>query len=741
MRGLHAGSGARGTFLMQARHGWVELVGLVRLNTTSILAALTVLAAVTATLPTLNAEADPCAATRGAEAVGQRVCFEGATVANAWGPVADVGWAEAEGVLFINFEAAGQDLVILNTGGEWSPILPGAGDLHLRTNDVTTPSGPYRVLALPSPMIAAWNEALAERGVSVHAYLPVNHFLVSAPEDVGLSDLPFVLQELGLGPDAKLEPGLTTLDGERLLNVLSVPGAEGAFDAVVTAVEALGATEIQAHRNIERVTARMDPADARKLASNPHVMWIDQHGEAPETDMDKIRNFVGATHVETLSGFTGANVAGIVHDSGLYSHGDFTASFRGFCSNSSPSGHGTSVYGIVFGSGAGNSAGRGMIPDADGMFAQYFQATRYSAAACAKAQIDALFHTNSWGNSVPKDNTYDSFSNENDRVVLDLDVLMLQSMSNCGPQCARREAMAKNIISVGAVYHQNTEDLDDDNWQGTGFSSSKASTGPAADGRIKPELVGPYDSIFTTSGSSGYTSGFGGTSGATPVVAGSVGLTHEMARAGLFGGIAAGQTASPAAAKALLIATANAYEPEQVGSGNYGLVGLREDGDRMGRFVQGWGLPDLASMHDNGANALVDDETQSLQTGQSATYTYTVPPGTSALRVSLVWTDSPANPGASKTLVNDLDLRVSDATGAMVYRGNYGLDLAPSSIATPLGLGAAADRLNNNEQVFIDGPSPADYTITVSAAAVNVDAEPGTPAIDQPYALVVVPVS
>ncbi len=686
----------------------------------------------------MGAEADPCALTSGARGLADRLCYQGETILLTEGPVSAARSAEAEGLTFINFRTGGEELAVVEEDEDWSEPMPGAGQLDLRTHDVGEGEGPYRVIQLATPMLPEWASALAAHGVTIHAYLPVNHFLVAVPENTDFSGLVFVIDELGLGPEAKLEPGLGALDGRRLINVLSVPGAPGAFEAVVSAVEELGATEIQAHANIERVTARMTTADARELANNPHVLWIDQHGEGAEEDMNKIRNFVGATHIETVGGFTGANVAGVVHDSGLYSHGDFTASFRGFCSNSSPSGHGTSVYGIVFGSGAGNSAARGMLPDADGMFAKYLQTTRYDAAACGKANIDALFHTNSWGNSVPKDNTYDSFSNENDRVVLDLDVLMLQSMSNCGPQCARREAMAKNIISVGALYHFDNENLDDDDWAGGG---SRASTGPAADGRIKPELVGPYDRIFTTSGSSGYTSGFGGTSGATPVVAGAVGLTHEMARAGVFPGIAAGQTASPAAAKALLMATANPYEPEQVGSGDMGLNGLRDDGDRMGRYVQGWGLPDLRSLYDNAAGAFVSDETTPLSTGDSATFTYTPPAGTQWLRVSLVWTDAPANPGATTTLVNDLDLTVTDSGGIIVYRGNFGLELGEESIGTPLGLGATIDRANNNEQVFIADPMAGPYTIEVVAAGINLDADPATPGVDQPFALVVVPVS
>ena len=76
---------------------------------------------------------------------------------------------------------------------------------------------------------------------------------------------------------------------------------------------------------------------------------------------------------------------------------------------------------------------------------------------------------------------------------------------------SRPQAWAKNVVSGGAVQHYDTLTRDDDSWAG-----GSASIGPAADGRIKPDLCFFYDDTYTT-----YTTGtgygeFGGTSGATP---------------------------------------------------------------------------------------------------------------------------------------------------------------------------------------------------------------------------------
>ena len=54
-----------------------------------------------------------------------------------------------------------------------------------------------------------------------------------------------------------------------------------------------------------------------------------------------------------------------------------------------------------------------------------------------------------------------------------------------------------------------------------------ASIGPAADGRIKPDVSYWYDDIFTTT-NFGYRTDFGGTSGATPEAAGVLGLMIQV---------------------------------------------------------------------------------------------------------------------------------------------------------------------------------------------------------------------
>ena len=181
---------------------------------------------------------------------------------------------------------------------------------------------------------------------------------------------------------------------------------------------------------------------------------------------------------------------------------------------------------------------------------------------------------------------------------------------------------------------------------------------------------------------------------------------------------------------------------------------------------QGWGLVSLpstlpaspASAGSTATTQFVDqDATNSLPTGYSHTRIVTVNPASSRspLRITLTWTDPAANPLAGIKLVNDLDLIVTNlANPSEVYVGNY---LAEGSIySQPIGLtvltnggasttnlqatnfNAALDLVDNVENVFVPPPLSAQYSVTVRARRVNVNAvdaaDPST--VAQDYALV-----
>ena len=177
--------------------------------------------------------------------------------------------------------------------------------------------------------------------------------------------------------------------------------------------------------------------------------------------------------------------------------------------------HGAATSGVCFGDGTGSVQARGLLPDGQGIVADYntiglYGTNRYNhTAELLGPPYYAVFQTSSVGSD--RTTEYTTISAGHDTMLFDLDIVHTQSQSNAGDQMSRPQAWAKNVISGGGVYHEDTLSTLDDNW------SYGASIGPAADGRIKPDLCAYYDDIYTTyvSSGNGYDQ-FGGTSGATP---------------------------------------------------------------------------------------------------------------------------------------------------------------------------------------------------------------------------------
>jgi subtilisin-like proprotein convertase family protein len=226
-----------------------------------------------------------------------------------------------------------------------------------------------------------------------------------------------------------------------------------------------------------------------------------------------------------------------------------------------------------------------------------------------------------------------------------------------------------------------------------------------------------------------------GTSMAAPAVSGTLALMED------YFTNQAHYAPSPALMKALLINGARSINPiynfQVQNTINY----------------QGWGLVNLPNSlpvgitNTFGAAApmlFVDqDPTNALATGDSRTIFVSVDPvaQTQPLRVTLVWTDPPGNPAASIKLVNNLDLVVTNLdnpTNPAIYIGNdiQAGDTFNSQFNT--NAGPNWDNINNVENVYIPDQLGSNYSITVIAHDVNVNAVTAhTNGIVQDYALVV----
>ncbi len=521
---------------------------------------------------------------------------------------------------------------------------------------------------------------------------------------------------------------------------------------VKAAIEAMGGRVSVVTPGGFRLQATLNMDQLLQVARMNEVHFIEPWGYGG-TDMDIVRQIGGANFIQNTLGYTGQGVRAEVFDTEVRTgHTEFTSlvpTLHSTTAGQAGNPHGTSVYSILFARGA-SAAARGLLPDADrGYFFAANEATQFGGAI-TRLQIatdlvsvggpapGAVLQTSSVGNT--RTTSYTSISSEMDDVIFRTGLLHMQSQSNAAnfdpdPRNSRPQAWAKNIVSVGAVNHYDTLTRIDDTWVGNGTGctgiNTGTSVGPAADDRIKPDLSFFYDCTWAArnANDTAYTQ-FGGTSGATPSVAGYMGLFHQMWHENVWAG--SGQLTSgtgtvfsnrPRAmlAKAALINSAYRYSWTP-------LVPWTFRGS-INRYVQGWGMPDLQKLHDLRHKTFYVNESNLLRQGQRKTHTIKVAAGEPELNVTMTYMDPPGTTSATLHRINDLTLKVTSPSGT-VYWGNNGL--TSGNVSTP---GGSPNTRDTVENVFIRNPEPGDWCIQIQADVVVQDAYSATAAVDASYAL------
>ncbi|SHG41126.1 LamG-like jellyroll fold domain-containing protein [Pedobacter caeni] len=222
---------------------------------------------------------------------------------------------------------------------------------------------------------------------------------------------------------------------------------------------------------------------------------------------------------------------------------------------------------------------------------------------------------------------------------------------------------AKNLLTIsGTDYDDNFLD-----W---------TNKGPAYDGRIKPDMT---------------IEGSGGTSYAAPKVSGIFAMLHQAYKAETQAA-----TAPSALIKAILLNTADdIYNPGIDFKTGFGRPNVR----RAFKTIQGRNF-----------------STGQLANGESKNTTIDVPAGTSQVRIMLYWHDYEATPGAAKSLVNDLDLSVTDPSANTFLP--WGLDTAANAVSLNSLPTRKVDHINNVEQVTIDNPVAGTYTLNLNGSLI-----------------------
>ncbi len=319
----------------------------------------------------------------------------------------------------------------------------------------------------------------------------------------------------------------------------------------------------------------------------------------------------------------------------------------------------------------------------------------------------ARIHSNSWGDHGAPTASYSQAAHDLDAFVYSHpDMLVVfntgnyQTTDNPPASSLSSPGCAKNSLQVGGTRQQNRDD---------GVLPSYSLHGPARDGRIKPDVVGPAfvlagDTDGDVTSKKCDMSYQGGTSWAAPTIAGAAALVRQYYTDGYYPSgyptPADRRTPSAALLKATIISAARQVPLKWTPAGDVAALPVPS-------VEQGWGFPVLDdALYFPGDRSKLRVVEGSVAQGETATLRLQVNAGT-PLKAVLVWTDpaGAVTTGTSPNLVNDLDLRIG---------------------ALPV----TADHTNNVEVLSIAAPASGIYAIDVTGYRLNSGSR-------QDYALVV----
>ncbi len=545
--------------------------------------------------------------------------------------------------------------------------------------------------ALPSEGI---KQKMSNAGISLYTYYPGNAWLASIKNNFDFSKAgSFNISSINVIPAAykihKKLPGYRPTAGRDEVQAMAISYFGVTKETVLAALNKAGAfiaTEKYEAANIILIQYNRQLIDV--IAAWPFVNSISLQ---PMQDHPLNYNSRAVHGISGLNAWSGKNLngknvtIGIGDNSDVSTHIDFTGRLINR-TPTVPADHGTHTTGTAAGGGIINIKNRGFASKAT-IVNNYFSDIILNTPAYM-SDYNMVVTNNSYhsaNDACDGEGEYNILSNYGDNQLHDNDALQhVFASGNDGeltcsvypPSFGTVKSgwqTGKNILTVGALSI-------DGNYTIASFSSR----GPAADGRIKPEITADGSNVISTLRYNTYGAG-SGTSMAAPAVTGALTLMYERYRQ-LHGG------ANPKSAlmKALACNTA-----EDLGSPGPD-------------YTYGFGML-------NGRKAVeaIDSNRYFLSGIANAgnnTHNIVIPPNTYQVKIMLYWNDVPAASNAATALVNDLDLMVTEPLSIQ----HFPLTLTPLPSFVQDVAAEGPDHLNNIEQVVINNPAAGTYIAAVN---------------------------
>ena len=583
-------------------------------------------------------------------------------------------------------------------------------DQSLKTNlDV---KDPYRLIFFNELPDDNDKKNLENQGVEFLYYLPKNIFVVSLEKDISLENLQGldVLSINSLLPEYKIDfklqkdqfPEWALKDNNLHIKVLLFKDVETSRVLSELAFNSVSIEDV--NENSKAITIAIKPENLNLISSLPYVSYIepiDAPGE-PENYSGRTlhRTNVISTDYATGRKYNGEGVNVVMQDDGYVQphidrQGRIDETFCNGCSTSSGNDHGDHCSGTIMGAGNLDPKAKGM---ADGSF---LYTMGYSTQNYTNSNAFPLLHTNydvvvtstSYSNGCNAG--YTSLARDIDEQNNNYPTLIhiFSAGNNGSSSCSNAYISGTSGANWGNVtggHKQAKNVIAVANLTSISGLANSSSRGPAADGRIKPDIGAKGSSVYSTEHNNTYGTKTG-TSMSCPGIAGIMAQLYQAYRE-------VNNVTNPPSAlmKCIMLNSAD------------------DIGNPGPDFRHGWGEVNAyraVRMIENGHHF-----DGSISQSSNNTHTINVPANLSRVKVMVYWHDKEASTSASIALVNDIDIQLTTPGG--VSYNPWILDPTPNSTLLNQDAVRGYDALNNMEQVTIDNPPAGNYTLSIDGYSI-----------------------
>lgn len=456
---------------------------------------------------------------------------------------------------------------------------------------------------------------------------------------------------------------------------------------VTAALLQRGATLLRRYDYGNWMEVRIEKERIAEFAALSFVAGIEPIAPPSEPDDERGRSLHRSNVINSYTPmgrhYDGTGVSAALADDGpVGPHIDYQGRIDQSNTTANNGNHGDMTTGILMGAGNIDPTIRGM---GTGAFIYIYDIGSYNHvlnSPTTNATLGVMVTSTSYSQGC---NDYTTDTQTGDQILHDNPTLLhvYSAGNNSGADCGYGAGAGWGNITGGFKQGKNVIACANVNY--LDVLDGTSSHGPASDGRVKPDISANGAGQLSTDGPNDYQVG-GGTSAACPGVAGIVTQLHQAYRE-----LNGGQNAEGALIKACLLNTAD------------------EIGNPGPDFKFGWGRVNaFKAVTTLEENRYLSDV---ISQGATNTHNITVPANTQLVKIMVLWSDEGGDPIAAKSLVNDLNMVVTDANGNTW--NPWVLDETPTPAALNSNAVRGIDDLNNMEQFTLDNPPAGNYTINI----------------------------